>query len=119
MSEKKGFERHTYVTTMDEVRRGSLRYVDAIVKVLEKIKDGSDPIIIGKEMVFIGYALGVIAGKCSDFCVEGFTVLLNGIKLSLTGESREEEIHSAIWDKEGNLHTSDESFKVVKEGGES
>ena len=113
MSEKKGFEKKRFETSLVEVKQGAVRYIDAISKVLEKV-DGTDLLTLGKEIVHMGYAMGVIAGLSSNCGIEGFTLLLNGIKLSLTGESREEEIHFAIWDIEGNLHTSEEGFQIKK-----
>ena len=86
-------------------------------KVMEATVDASDPMAVGKNMVYMGYAMGVIAGKSSDVGIEGFTILLNGIKISLKGEDRKEKMQFAIWDKEGDLHTSEEGYYTEK-GGE-
>ena len=117
MSKKKGFESVRFESSLGDIKRGAARYVDAFVKVLEKV-DCSDPLNIGKEMVYMGYAMGVIAGKCSNVGIEGFTLVLNGLGISLKGEGRKEEIQYAIWDIKGNLHTSEEGFRT-EEGGES
>ena len=117
MSKKKGFEGVRFESTLGDIKRGASRYVAAMVNVLEKVDD-SDPMNLGKEIVYMGYALGVVAGKSSDFGVEGFTVALNGLRISLEGEARKEEIQYPIWDKNGNLHTSEEGFRTAK-GGES
>lgn len=37
MSEKKGFEGVRFESTLGDIRRGASRYVDAMVKVLEKV----------------------------------------------------------------------------------
>ena len=87
-----------------------------MVEVMEKLKDAS-PIELAKELIKMGYAMGVIAGKYSDTGIEGFTVLLNGIMISIDAEDRKERIQYAVWDKNGVLHTSDEGFRVEK-GGE-
>lgn len=111
------FKKGVWEATLGEVRRGAIKYVDAIVKTMETKVDESDPRAVGKEMVYLGYAIGVVAGKSSDCGFEGFTLALNGIKISLTGEQRNEKIQFAIWDREGDLHTSEEGY-YTKEGGE-
>lgn len=108
------FKKGVWEISLGEIRRGAIKYVEAMVKVMEATVDASDPMSVGKNMVYMGYAMGVIAGKSSDVGIEGFTVLLNGIKISLKGEDRKEKMQFAIWDKEGDLHTSDD----MKKGGE-
>ncbi len=110
------YKRGVWSSTIGDVRKESVKYVEAMVKVMEKI-DTSDPMAIGMNMVYIGYAAGVFAGKTNDCGVEGFTSLLNGIMISMQGEDREEKMQWAIWDKEGDLHTSEEGCYTEK-GGE-
>lgn len=111
------FKKGVWESSLGEIRRGGIKYVEAMVKVMEATVDASDPMAVGKNMVYMGYAMGVIAGKSSDVGIEGFTLLLNGIKISLKGEDRKEKIQFAVWDKEGDLHTSEEGY-YTKEGGE-
>ena len=111
------FKKGVWVSSAGEIRRGAIKYVEAMVKVMEATIDASDPMAVGKNMVYMGYAMGVIAGKSSDVGIEGFTLLLNGIKISLKGEDRKEKMQFAVWDKEGDLHTSEEGY-YTKEGGE-
>lgn len=117
MSKNGKFIRRVWESSLGEIRRGGIKYVEAMVKVMEKTVDASDPMAVAKNMIYMGYAVGVIAGKSSDVGIEGFTLLLNGIKISLTGEQRNEKMQFAIWDKEGGLHTSEEGY-YTKEGGE-
>ena len=116
MNGKGKFNRAVWLSTTDDLRKGALKYVEALAKVMEKIED-KDPMAAGINMVYIGYAAGVIAGMASDYGVEGFTSLLNGINISLQGEGRKEMMQYAIWDKEGDLHTSEEGYYTEK-GGE-
>lgn len=111
------FKKGVWESSLGEIRRGGIKYVEAMVKVMEATVDASDPMAVGKNMVYMGYAMGVIAGKSSDVGIEGFTLLLNGIKISLKGEDRNEKIQFAVWDREGDLHTSEEGY-YTKEGGE-
>ena len=111
------FKKGVWEASLGEVRRGAIKYVEAMVKVMEATVDASDPMAVGKNMVYMGYAMCVIAGKSSDVGIEGFTLLLNGIKISLKGEDRKEKMQFAVWDKEGDLHTSEEGY-YTKEGGE-
>lgn len=111
------FKKGVWESSLGEIRRGAIKYVEAMAKVMEATVDASDPMAVGKNMVYMGYAMGVIAGKSSDVGIEGFTLLLNGIKISLKGEDRKEKMQFAIWDKEGDLHTSEEGY-YTKEGGE-
>ena len=105
--------------TGSEIRAGAQKYVEAIIHILEKMDKHSGPIEFGKEVLFMGYAVGLVAGKMSDVGLEGFTLVLQGVEMSMMLEKRKEKMQYAVWDKEGDLHTSDEMFKVVKEGGES
>lgn len=111
------FKEGVWESSVGEIRRGAIKYVEAMAKVMEATVDASDPMAVGKNMVYMGYAMGVIAGKSSDVGIEGFTLLLNGIKISLKGEDRKEKMQFAIWDREGDLHTSEEGY-YTKEGGE-
>lgn len=111
------FKKGVWESSFGEIRRGAIKYVEAMVKVMEATVDASDPMAVGKNMVYMGYAMGVIAGKSSDVGIEGFTLLLNGIKISIKGEDRKEKMQFAIWDKEGDLHTSEEGYYTEK-GGE-
>lgn len=111
------FKKGVWESSLGEIRRGAIKYVEGMVKVMEATVDASDPMAVGKNMVYMGYAMGVIAGKSSDVGIEGFTLLLNGIKISLKGEDRKEKMQFAIWDKEGDLHTSEEGYYTEK-GGE-
>ena len=111
------FKKGVWESSLGEIRRGAIKYIEAMVKVMEATVDASDPMAVGKNMVYMGYAMGVIAGKSSDVGIEGFTLLLNGIKISLKGEDRKEKMQFAIWDKEGDLHTSEEGYYTEK-GGE-
>ena len=117
MSEKKNFKRAVLKSTLSEIRQGGIPYVEAMVKVMEETLEAENPMTVGKAMISIGYAMGVIAGKCSDVGIEGYTLLLNGINMSLEGEKRKEKMQFAIWDMEGGLHTSEEGFYFEK-GGE-
>ena len=117
MKENDQYRRLEWQTTMGEVRQGAIKYVEAMVEVMKKLKDAS-PIEFAKELTKMGYAMGVIAGKYSDSGLEGFTILLNGIMISMDSEDRKERMQYAVWDKNGVLHTSDEGFRV-KKGGES
>ena len=111
------FKKGVWESSLGEIRRGAIKYVEAVAKVMEATVDASDPMAVGKNMVYMGYAMGVIAGKSSDVGIEGFTLLLNGIMISMQGEDREEKMQYAIWDKEGDLHTSEEGYYTEK-GGE-
>lgn len=102
-------------TTLGEISCGSVKYVDAIAHVFKKLQ-GESAEELAKNMVMIGYAMGVIAGKLSDVGIEGYTLILNGIKASMAGEDRKEKMLFALWDKDGNLHSSEEVFRY-KEGG--
>ena len=98
-----------------ELRQGASRYVGALIGVLEQVvADDKTLHQMAKEMIQIGYAAGVVAGKISDVGIEGFTLLLRGIELSMEVEERAERMQYAVWDKNGNLHTSDD----MKRGGE-
>lgn len=99
-----------------ELRQGASRYVDAFISVMmEQVEANDKPLHqMAKKMVQIGYAAGVVAGMMSDVGIEGFTLLLRGIELSMHVEKRAERMQYAVWDKEGDLHTSDD----MKKGGE-
>ena len=116
MNEKKGYKIVKLNISLNELRQGSCKYLESIIKVLEKI-DKQDASSLAKDMTFLGYAIGVIAGKLSDEGIGGFQIILNAIKISLNGEKRKEEINYAIWDKDGTLWTSEEAFRM-QEGGE-
>lgn len=108
-----------FESTLGEMRRGATKYIEPIINILEKMADEKGKASIkeaGMELVFMGYAMGVIAGKYSDMGIEGFTLLLNGIKISLNGEERKEKLMFAVYDKDEDLHTSEDAFKT-KEGG--
>ena len=115
MKENDQYRRLEWQTTMGEVRQGAIKYVEAMVHVMEELKDAG-PIALAKEMTKMGFAMGVIAGKYSDVGIEGYTLLLNGIMISLDAEDRKEKMQFAVWDKDGDLHTSDEGFRVEKGG---
>lgn len=112
------FKKGVWESSLGEIRRGAIKYVEAMAKVMEATVDASDPMSVGKNIVYMGYAMGVIAGKSSDVGIEGFTLLLNGIKISIKGEDRKEKMQFAIWDKEGDLHTSEEGYYTEKGGEE-
>jgi len=99
-----------------ELRQGASRYVGDFIEVMKEQVEANDKPLhqIAKEMVHIGYAAGVVAGKMSDGGIEGFTLLLRGIELSMHVEKRAERMQYAVWDKDGDLHTSDD----MKRGGE-
>lgn len=109
-----------FETYSNELRLGAAKYVTALCKVMEELagKEKSNPMEMMKdialELLKIGYAAGVVAGKTSDVGIEGFTLILRGIELSMVVEERAERMQYAVWDKEGYLHTSDD----MKEGGE-
>lgn len=99
-----------------ELRQGASRYVDAFAGVLDQVVAGDKPLHqIATEILQMGYAVGVVAGKLSDVGIEGFTLILRGIELSMSVEERAERMQYAVWDKDGDLHTSDE----MKKGGEA
>lgn len=112
-------EKKVWSSTGSEIRAGAKKYVEAIIHILEKMDMHTDPIEVGKEVVYMGYAMGVVAGKMSDVGLEGFTMALQGMEISMILGERKEKMQYAVWDKNGDLHTSDDAFKVVKEGGES
>lgn len=114
---EKNYKEIVVSTTLKEIKGGAGRYISSILKELEKLDKKARIEEIAAEVMYMAYGLGVIAGKLSDMGVEGFTVALNGIKMSIDGEDRSEEINFAVWDKEGNLHTSEDGFKMEK-GGE-
>ena len=116
MNEKKGYKIVELNTSLNELRKGSCKYLDSIIKVLEKIEE-ENASSLAKDMTFLGYAIGVIAGRLSDVGIGGFQIILSAIKMSLNGEKRKEEINVAIWDKDGTLWTSEELFRI-QEGGE-
>lgn len=111
------FHRAEFIAKQEDIKRGAKKYVQVFTEIMEKINDFNS-LILGQQLVQMGYALGVIAGASSDSGVEGFTLLLNGIKISLMGEDRKEAIQFAIWDKYGGLHTSEEGL-IIKKGGEA
>ncbi len=113
MSEKKRQKKVSWETTGSEVRSGARKYVHVIIQELEKL-DAVSTIDAAKNIVMMGYAMGVIAGKLSDWGVEGYTLLLDGIKLSLDVEERKEKMLYAIWDKNGDLHSSEEGYRIEK-----
>ena len=115
MNEKKRIKEEILEIKLSELKKGAKKYVGAFIDLLVKL-EFHDPKSLGKEMLMIGYAAGVTAGKWSDAGLEGFSLLLNGIKLSMECEDRKEEINFAIWDKKGNLHTSEEGIKREKGG---
>lgn len=111
---KQKYKVHMVIGTA-ELRQGALRYVDALAGVLKQVVVDDKPLHqVASEMLQIGYAAGVIAGKMSDVGIEGFTLLLRGIELSMSVEERAERMQYAVWDKDGDLRTSDE----MKKGGE-
>ena len=114
MSKNGKFKRVKWETSLGEVRQGAIKFVEAMANVMEATVDASDPMAVAKNMIYIGYAAGVVAGKMSDVGIEGFTLLLRGIELSMQVEKRAERMQYAVWDKDGNLHTSDD----MKKGGE-
>ncbi|MBQ6227707.1 MAG: hypothetical protein IJK08_03970 [Prevotella sp.] len=98
-----------------ELRQGALRYVGALAGVLVQVEAGDKPLHqMAKEMILIGYAAGFVAEKLSDVGIEGYTLVLRGIELSMQVEERAERMQYAVWDKDGDLHTSDD----MKKGGE-
>lgn len=109
------FEKKEWHSSMSDIKSRAKKYVIACAEVLQKIGDTDAEVV--KEMSAMGYALGLLSGKLSDCGIEGFTLTLGGMALSIVGEERAEKIQWAVWDKEGGLHTSDESFEI-KEGGE-
>lgn len=117
MSDKKKMKAFRVDMTASEFRKGGSKYVEAIVKVLEESKP-VNPIELGKEISFIGYAVGVIAGKCGDVGMAGLTMVMNAIQISLVVEERKEEMQFAVWEKNGELHTSEEGW-ITREGGKS
>lgn len=113
MSEKKRKKEVRWEATGSELRSGARKYVHVIIQELKK-SDAFSTIDVAKNIVMMGYAMGVIAGKVSDYGVEGYTLLLNGIKLSLDVEERKEKMLYAIWDKDGDLHSSEEGYRTEK-----
>lgn len=101
-----------------ELRQGASKFVEALCVVLKSVVADDKPLHqMAMEMVQIGYAAGVVAGKISDVGIEGFTLLLTGIELSMQVEKRAESMQYAVWDKNGDLHTSEEEYRK-KKGGE-
>lgn len=107
------FKRKVWNATLGELRRGSVKYVEAILPILENLEKESVE-EIAKNMTMIGYAMGVLAGRLSDSGIEGFTLILSGIKASVDGENRKEKMLYAIWDKYGDLHSSEEGYRMRK-----
>ncbi len=121
MSKKGRFIRGGLVASLREIKEGSKKYAVALSEILSKFNNPDskvDPAVVVKEMIYLGYAMGGIAGVISDIGIEGYTLLLQGIDLSMRGEDRKEKMLYAIWDKNGDLHTSEEECKIEK-GGES
>lgn len=112
---KRFFEGHMEIGSA-ELRQGASRYVGDFIEVMKEQVEANDKPMhqMAKEMIQIGYAAGVVAGKLSDFDIEGFTLLLRGIELSMKVEERAECMQYAVWDRNGDLHTSDD----MKRGGE-
>lgn len=112
---KRFFEGHMEIG-FAELRQGASMYVGAFSEVMKEQVEANDKPMhqMAKEMIQIGYAAGVVAGQISDVGIEGFTLLLRGIELSMQVEERAERMQYAVWDKDGNLHTSDD----MKRGGE-
>lgn len=121
MSDKKKMKEFRIEMTASEFRKGGSKYVEAIAKVLEESKPVNpvNPIaLLGKEISFIGYAVGVIASKCGDVGIAGLTMVMNAIQISLVIEGRKEEMQFAVWEENGELHTSEEGW-IIREGGKS
>ena len=108
-------------SSLNEIRQMATMYVEAIIPILEKenaeCKDDG-MFQAGKNVMAMGYAIGVVAGKLSNCGIEGFTLLLDGIRISMIGEKRKEKMQYAVWDMNGDLHTSEEGTKVEKGGKE-
>lgn len=113
---KDKYEKKEWHDSMADLRSRARKYVNAWAEVLQQIGD-TDTEGMVKEMSAMGYATGLMAGKLSDVGIEGFTLILVGISLSITGEDRVEKMQFAVWVKKGGLHTSEESFEL-KKGGE-
>ena len=116
MSDNGKFTGKEYSTSVSEMRNGAKKYIEGIYEILKKLSDVDVETMV-KEMACMGYAVGVVAGELSDAGIEGFTLLLEGVRISLDVEDRKEKIQYAIWDKDGDLHTSEEGFRR-KKGGE-
>lgn len=116
MKEEKGFSDVRVEITTKELKIGSVKYIENWVSIWENM-ESNNPIVLAKEMLIMGYSLGIFAGKFSDIGLEGFTTILAGIKMSMKTENRKEKITYGIWDKNGNLHTSEEGV-IVEKGGD-
>ena len=63
MSKNGKFNRRAWETSLGEVRQGAIKFVEAMANVMEATVDASDPMAVAKNMIYMGYAVGVIAGK--------------------------------------------------------
>ena len=113
---KKNMLRMEVRLDLKEIREGAKKYILAFIN-LNKELDESDLKKIGAEAVYLGYAMGVIGAAYNERGVEGYSMMLNAMNIAIHAEKRKEAIMFAVWDKYGNLYTSDEGFK--QEGGES
>ena len=113
---KKNMQRMEIKLNLNEIRKGATKYILAFLKLNEEL-DESDVKKIGEEAVYLGYAMGVIGAAYNDRGIEAYSLILNAMNIAIHAEERKEAMQFAVWDKYGNLYTSDEGFK--QEGGES
>jgi len=109
--------------TKKEVMAGARKYIDAILPVIKDVYDKKDNGRLSasdcaKELLYIGCAMSDVAAAYSDLGIEGYTTVLQGMDLALTIGERKEKMQYAVWDKEGNLHTSDDMMNINLKGGE-
>lgn len=109
--------------TKKEMMAGARKYIDAILPVIKEVYDKKDngrlsALDCAKELFNLGFAMGDVAAAYSDLGIEGYTAVLQGMEIFLMIGERKEEMQYAVWDKEGNLHTSDDMMNINLKGGE-
>lgn len=109
--------------TKKEIMEGARKYIEAILPVIKEVYDKGDGRLsasdCAKELMYLGCAMGDIAAAYSDLGIEGYTAVLQGMEVFLTIGGRKEKMQYAVWDKEGNLHTSDDMMNINSKGGEA
>lgn len=110
--------------TKKEMMAGTRKYIEAILPVIKEVYDKKDNGRLSasdcaKELMYLGCAMGDLAVAYSDLGIEGYTAVLQGMEVFLTIGGRKEKMQYAVWDKEGNLHTSDDMMNINSKGGEA
>ena len=101
----------------NELKELADKYIMRIAEILESKKEGGVREMM-KELMAIGYAVGVIGRGTTHVGVIGFPALLNGIIFSMIDFGWKEKMQYAYWDEKGNLYTSDDTYEVRKKSKE-